>query len=39
MKYTLPPSFYEIGDFNLMLKSLLPDDVKVDITIDDIRLR
>ena len=37
--YTLPPGIYEISDFTLMLKSLLPDEVKVKITIDDIRLR
>ena len=37
--YTLPPGRYEISDINLMLKSLLPDDVKVNFTIDDIRLR
>ena len=37
--YTLPPGLYEVSDINLMLKSLLPDKVKVDITIDDIRLR
>ena len=30
---------YEIFDIKLMLKSLLPDDVKVNITINDIRLR
>ena len=37
--YTLPHGIYEISDFNSMLKSLLPFDVKVDITVDDIRLR
>ena len=37
--YTLPPGMYEIIDNNLMLKSLPPDDVKVNITHDDIRLR
>ena len=30
---------YEISDINLMLKSLLPKEVKVNITIDDIRLK
>ena len=30
---------YEIIDFNFMLKSLLPKEVKVNITIDDIRLK
>ena len=37
--YTLPPGIYEVSVINLVLKSLLPDDVKVNITIDDIRLR
>ena len=37
--YTLPPGIYEINDINLMLKSLLPEEVKVAITIDDIRLK
>ena len=34
--YTLPPSIYEISDISLTLNSLLPDDIKVDNTIDDI---
>ena len=34
---TLPIGIYENSDINLMLKSLLPKDVKLDITIDDIR--
>ena len=37
--YTLAPRSYENSDPNLMQKSFLPDDVKVNITIDDIRLR
>ena len=37
--YTLLPGIYEISDLNLMLKSLLPNEVKTNITIDDIRLR
>ena len=36
--YTLLPEIFEITDFNLMLKPLLPDEVKVKITIDDNRL-
>ena len=36
--YTIPLGLYEIFDINLMLKSLLPDEVKINITIDDIRL-
>ena len=38
-KYTLAPGVYEIGDINLMLKSLLPDEVEVNITIDDFELK
>ena len=34
--YTLPSGLYEISAFILMLKSLLPNKTKVDITIDDI---
>ena len=37
--YTLPPSIYEVSDINLMSKCLLPDEVEVNITFDDIRLR
>ena len=37
--YTFPPGIYEVFDNHLMLKSLLPDDVKVNFTIDDNRLR
>ena len=36
--YTLEPGIYENIDVNVMLKSILPDDMKVNITIDDIRL-
>ena len=36
--YTLLPSIYEITDKNLMWKSLLLKDEKVNITIDDFRL-
>ena len=39
IEYTLPPVTHEISDINLMLMSLLLDDVKVDITVDDIRVR
>ena len=37
--YTLPPGIYEIShiNINLMLKSLLSDEKKVDKKIDDIR--
>ena len=37
--YALQRSIYEICDTNLILKSLLPDDVKVNVTFDDISLR
>ena len=37
--YTLLPGLYEISDLNLMLKSLLPNEVKVNITIDDNKIR
>ena len=37
--YTLAPGMYENSDLNLILKSLLPDEVKVNITNDDIRLK
>ena len=37
--YTLPPGKYDDNKFILMLKSLLPNKVKVNFTIDDIRLR
>ena len=32
--YTLPARIYEISGLNLILKTLLPDDVKVNITND-----
>ena len=37
--YTVAPGVYKISDDNLMLKSLLLHYLKVNITIDDIRLR
>ena len=37
--YTLLPGVHKIKDINLMLKSLLPGKVKVNNTIDDIRLK
>ena len=36
---TLPVGMYEVSDINLMLKSLLPNIVKINITIDNIRLK
>ena len=37
--YTLPPGIFEISDNIMMLKSLLPDEAKKNISIDDIRLK
>ena len=37
--YTLQPGIFEISEINLKLKSSLPEEVKVKITNDDIRLR
>ena len=37
--YSLDPSIYEVIDLNNTLKSFLPDNVKVNITIDDIKLK
>ena len=38
-RYFLAPGNCEVADINVMLKSLLPKDVKVKITIDDFRLK
>ena len=38
-KYTLVPSVYEVIDNNFMLESLLSKEVKVNVTIDDVRLK
>ena len=37
--YSLNPGFYEVIDLNNTLKHILPNNVKVNITIDDIRLK
>ena len=37
--YSLNPGIYETVELNNTLKHLLPDNVKVNITIDDIRLK
>ena len=37
--YTLPPRIFEISDLNLILKSILPNEVEINNTSDDIRLR
>ena len=39
MGYSLNPGIYEVIDLNNTLKHILPDNVKVSITIDDIRLK
>ena len=37
--YSLNPGIYEVVDLNNTLKYILPDNVNVTITIDDIRLK
>ena len=37
--YSLNPGIYEIVDLNSTLKYILPDYVKVDVSLDDIRLK
>ena len=37
--YSLDPGIYEVVDLNNTLKYILPNNVKVNITIDDIRLK
>ena len=37
--YSLDPGIYEVIDLNNTLKLILPDNVKINITIDDIRLK
>ena len=37
--YTLPAGIYEIIDINTTLKHILPDIVKVSVTIDSVRLK
>ena len=37
--YSLNPGIYEIVDLNNTLKYTLPDNVKLNVTIDDIRLK
>ena len=36
--YTLPPGMYENNDVISVLRSSLPDDINVNITLDTIRL-
>ena len=37
--YSLNPGIYEVTDLNITLKYILPDNVKISVTIDDIRLK
>ena len=37
--YSLDPGIYEVIDLNNTLKNILPDNVKVNVTVDDIRLK
>ena len=37
--YSLNPGIYEVSDLNNTLKYILPGNVKVSVTIDDIRLK
>ena len=37
--YSLNPGIYEMIDLNNTLKYFLPDNVKVNVTIDDVRLK
>ena len=37
--YSLNPGIYEIIDINTTLKYILPDNVKVNVTIDDVRIK
>ena len=37
--YSLNPGIYEVVDLNNTLKFILPNTVKVNITIDDIRFK
>ena len=37
--YSLNPVIYEVFDLNNTLKHILPDNVKVSVTIDDVRLK
>ena len=37
--YSLDSGIFEVDDLNNMLKYILPDNVKVSVTIDDIRLK
>ena len=36
-RYSLNPGIYEVVDLNITLRHILPDNVKVSVTTDDIR--
>ena len=38
-RYSLNPGIYEVIDLKNTLKHILPDNIKVNVTIDDIRLK
>ena len=38
-RYSLNPGIYEVIDLNNTLKHILPDNVKVNVTIDEVRLK
>ena len=38
-RYSINPGIYEVIDLNNTLKNILPDNVKVNVTIDDVRLK
>ena len=39
IRFSLNPGIYEIVDLNNTLKHILPDNVEINVTIDDIRLK
>ena len=39
MGYSVSPGIYEVVDLNNTLKYILPDNVKVSVTIDDVRIK
>ena len=39
IRYSLNPGIYEVVDLNNTLKYILPNNVKLTITLDDIRLK
>ena len=38
-EYSLNPGIFEVIDLNSTLKNFLPDNVKINVTIDDVRLK